>query len=62
MPNSLTNKTFILAALISAGFVLSACEEEGPAERMGRQLDDAAEEMQDEMEDLADEMEEIDRQ
>lgn len=46
----------VLAALIATGPALAACEtREGPAERMGARIDDAAENIGEAMEDLTEE-------
>lgn len=43
----------VLAALVAAAPALAACEtREGPAERMGARIDDAAENMDEAIEDL----------
>ncbi len=52
-----------IRALVVIGIALgtmgmSGCEEEGPAERMGEQLDDAMSEAQDRLEDARDEVQE----
>jgi hypothetical protein len=46
----------ILPLLLIAGFA-AGCEQDGPAERLGERLDDAAEEAGDRMEDAADTLE-----
>lgn len=46
-----------LAALALPLAVLPACEEKGPMEQLGEDLDDAAEDAADSMEDAADDVE-----
>lgn len=40
--------------LLASMFALSACEQEGPAERAGEQIDEAVEEAGDKIEDATD--------
>lgn len=47
------HKSLIAAALLSL-FALSACEQKGPAERAGEQIDQAAESMGDKIENATD--------
>lgn len=46
-----------IASILFAGGLLAACEEQGPAEQAGEQIDESVEEMGDSMEDAGDEME-----
>jgi hypothetical protein len=46
----------VAAFASSAFFVMPACEQEGPAEEAGEEIDEAAEEAGDAMEEAADEM------
>ncbi|MGK2740882.1 hypothetical protein ACSHT0_08290 [Tepidicaulis sp. LMO-SS28] len=45
-----------IAAILFAGGLVAACEEQGPAEQAGEQIDEGVEEMGDGMEDAGDEM------
>ena len=61
MRKLINNKLFnILCALMLALSVgmLAGCEEQGPAEEAGEEIDEAVEEAGDEMEEAADEVEE----
>lgn len=46
-----------LAVMLIAGFGVAACEQEGPAENLGEQVDDALDEAGDRAEDVGDEIE-----
>lgn len=46
----------IWAMLIALSLSLVACDQEGPAERMGENIDEAAEEIGDEIEDACEEV------
>lgn len=53
-------KTSILTlvlAILGAGPMLTACEEEGPAEKVGEEIDRATEETRDKIEDAGDKVE-----
>lgn len=61
MKNLINSKLFnILCALLLALSVgmLAGCEEQGPAEEAGEEIDEAVEEAGDEMEEAAEEVEE----
>lgn len=49
---------FLAVALFGSAGVLAACEEEGPAEKAGEELDNAGEEMGEALEEFGDEVEE----
>jgi hypothetical protein len=51
-----TNLLALLALGCLLALPLSGCREEGPAERMGRGVDEAAEELEDAAEDLRDDL------
>jgi hypothetical protein len=53
-PNAKLSAT--LAALLLSGGLLAACEEEGPAERAGENIDEAAEEMGDAMDEATEDL------
>jgi hypothetical protein len=57
--NTLKTKTalMVVCAPLFLGPVLSACEEEGPAEQLGETVDETVEETGDALEDAADEVE-----
>lgn len=55
--NKLFNILFSLLLAFSVG-VLAGCEDQGPAEEAGENIDEAVEDAADEMEDAADEVEE----
>lgn len=46
-----------LAALLAAGFLATACDNDGPMEEAGENIDNAGEEMGDAMNDAADDVE-----
>lgn len=54
--SKLVNILFALLLALSVG-MLAGCEEQGPAEEAGENIDEAVEEAGDEMEDAADEVE-----
>ena len=51
-------KKLILILLFSVALGVTACEQEGPAERAGEEIDEAVEKAGDEMEEAADKVEE----
>lgn len=52
-------RTIFLALLLAlSGGLLSACNNEGPAEEAGREVDEAMEEAREELEEAGDEIEE----
>lgn len=51
-------KTQILTLLFSLALGVAACEQEGPAERAGEEIDEAVEKAGDKMEEAADKVEE----
>ena len=55
----MTNHKGITAALLAAFMItgLAACEKEGPAEKMGEAIDEAASDAADKIEDVADKAE-----
>lgn len=54
-----TLRAMLLGLVLAAGsLALVACEQQGPAEKAGENLDDAVEEAGDKMEDAADRIEE----
>ncbi|NEZ03917.1 hypothetical protein G4Y73_07105 [Wenzhouxiangella sp. XN201] len=55
--NKILNALFALLLALSVG-VLAGCEDQGPAEEAGENIDEAMEDAADEMEDAADEVEE----
>lgn len=55
--NKILNTLFALLLALSVG-VLAGCEDQGPAEEAGENIDEAMEDAADEMEDAADEVEE----
>lgn len=54
--NKILNILFALLLALSVG-VLAGCEDQGPAEEAGENIDEAVEDAADEMEDAADEVE-----
>jgi hypothetical protein len=48
----------LLLALTATALPISGCEDEGPAEEMGEDIDEAAEEAGDKIDEAADEVEE----
>jgi hypothetical protein len=48
---------FVAALALMAGFGVSACEEEGPAEQAGESVDESAEEVGEALEETGDEVE-----
>ena len=48
---------FALVLALGTGFALAGCEQDGPVENAGEQVDDAMEEAGDSMNDAADEIE-----
>lgn len=52
-------KVLWITAILMFLFVAAGCENEGPAEKAGAQIDDAVEEVQDKAEDVADEAEDV---
>lgn len=51
-------RTLVMFLSLSGAAVLTACEEQGPAEEMGENIDESVEEAGDAMEDAADDAEE----
>jgi predicted small secreted protein len=51
-------RTLVMFLALSGAAVLTACEEQGPAEEMGENIDESVEEAGDAMEDAADDAEE----
>lgn len=51
-------RTLFLALALMLGFGLVACDDEGPAEKAGEQVDEAVEDTGQAIEDAGDEMEE----
>lgn len=45
-----------IMAIVGSGAFLTACEKEGPAERMGSKMDEAAEDVGNEIEDACEEL------
>lgn len=53
-------KTFFLLSLLAIGGAsLAACNDQGPAEEAGEEIDDAMDDAADEMEDAREEMEDL---
>ena len=50
--------SILLSALFAGGLLLAGCQEPGPAEEAGREIDDAVEEAQEAFEDLGEDAEE----
>ena len=48
----------VLVILFAGGLLLAGCQEPGPAEEAGREIDDAVEEAQEAFEDLGEDAEE----
>lgn len=46
--------SLLLCVLFAGGLLLTGCNDPGPAEEAGREVDDAVEEAQDALEDLGD--------
>lgn len=58
MPKTRYTLLMLLLTLLLGGGVLVGCEDQGPAEEAGEQIDETAEEAGDAMDDAADEVEE----
>ncbi len=50
--------SILLGALFAGSLLLAGCQDPGPAEEAGQEIDDAVEEAQDAFEDLGDDAEE----
>ncbi|MEQ8515535.1 MAG: hypothetical protein RIC38_08020 [Chromatocurvus sp.] len=50
-------RSMLLVLALGAGLTLVGCEQQGPAEQAGENIDDAAEAAGDKLQDAADEME-----
>lgn len=47
----------LIAALMAASFALTGCDNDGPMEEAGEEIDEAAENVEDSVEDAADDVE-----